>query len=414
MADRHDARLVELVADLGGDEVRFLFRDLVQKALQELIDAELTEAIGAGPHERTETRTNQRNGGRSRLLSTPAGDVELRIPKVREGAFFPSLLEPRRRVDRALWAVIMTAYVTGTSTRKVDDLVRALGVESGISKSTVSRICEQLDEEVAAFRDRTLDHAAFPYVFVDATYLNGRKDHRVVSRAVVVATGVAGDGRREVLDLDVGDTEDEVFWTQFLRRLRKRGLHGVVLVISDAHSGLTTSIRKTMAGVSWQRCRVHFMRNLLARVPRGHAEMVAATVRTIFAQPDPQVTRDQLRLVADMLRDRHPAVSDLPLDAEADVTAYAAFPQQHWKKIWSTNPLERLMREIKRRCDVVGIFPDDQSILRLVGSVLAEQHDEWQVSDRRYLGEESMALIGTIDQHDTNKEVNQHQLPATG
>jgi len=313
-----------------------------------------------------------------------------------------------------LWAVIMTAYVTGTSTRKVDDLVRALGVESGISKSTVSRICEQLDEEVAAFRDRALDHVAFPYVFVDATYLNGRKNHRVVSRAVVVATGVAADGRREVLDLDVGDTEDEVFWTQFLRRLRKRGLHGVVLVISDAHSGLTTSIRKTMAGVSWQRCRVHFMRNLLARVPRGHAEMVAATVRTIFAQPDPQATRDQLRLVADMLRDRHPAVSDLLLDAEADVTAYAAFPQSHWKKIWSTNPLERLMREIKRRADVVGIFPDDQSIIRLVGSVLAEQHDEWQVSDRRYLSEESMALIANIDQHAIGKEVNQHQLPAAG
>ena len=414
MAESHDARLVELVADLGGDEVRFLFRDLVQKALQELIDAELTEAIGAGPHERTETRTNQRNGRRSRVLSTPAGDVELRIPKVREGALFPSLLEPRRRVDRALWAVIMTAYVTGTSTRKVDDLVRALGVESGISKSTVSRICEQLDEEVAAFRDRTLDHVAFPYVFVDATYLNGRKNHRVVSRAVVVATGVAADGRREVLDLDVGDTEDEVFWTQFLRRLRKRGLHGVVLVISDAHSGLVTSIRTTMAGVSWQRCRVHFMRNLLARVPRGHAEMVAATVRTIFAQPDPQATRDQLRLVADMLRDRHPAVSDLLLDAEADVTAYAAFPQSHWKKIWSTNPLERLMREIKRRADVVGIFPDDQSIIRLVGSVLAKQHDEWQVSDRRYLSEESMALIANIDQHAIGKEVNQHQLPAAG
>ena len=414
MAESHDARLVELVTDLGGDEVRFLFRDLVQKALQELIDAELTEVIGAGPHERTETRTNQRNGARSRVLSTPAGDVELRIPKVREGAFFPSLLEPRRRVDRALWAVIMTAYVNGVSTRKVDDLVRALGVESGISKSTVSRICEQLDEEVAAFRDRALDHVGFRYVFVDATYLNGRKDHRVVSRAVVVATGVAADGNREVLDLDVGDTEDEVFWTQFLRRLRKRGLHGVVLVISDAHSGLTTSIRKTMAGVSWQRCRVHFMRNLLSRVPRDHAEMVAATVRTIFAQPDPASTRDQLRLVADMLRDRHPAVSDLLLDAEANVTAYAAFPQPHWKKIWSTNPLERLMREIKRRADVVGIFPDDQSIIRLVGSVLAEQHDEWQVSDRRYLSEESMAQIGTIGQHEISKEVNQHQLPAAG
>lgn len=254
MADSHDARLAELVTGLGGDEVRFLFRDLVQKALQELIDAELTEAIGARPHERTDTRTNQRNGGRTRVLSTPAGDVELRIPKVREGTFFPSLLEPRRRVDRALWAVIMTAYVTGTSTRKVDDLVKALGVESGISKSTVSRICEQLDEEVAAFRDRSLDHVEFPYVFVDATYLNGRKNHRVVSRAVVVATGVAADGNREVLDLDVGDTEDEVFWTQFLRRLRARGLSGVVLVISDAHTGLKNAIRKTMSGASWQRC----------------------------------------------------------------------------------------------------------------------------------------------------------------
>ncbi|HEX9864174.1 MAG TPA: IS256 family transposase [Acidimicrobiia bacterium] len=414
MAQSHDARLAELVAELGGEEVRFLFRDLVQRALQELIDAELTEAIGAGPHERTDTRTNQRNGGRSRVLSTPAGDVELRIPKVREGAFFPSLLEPRRRVDRALWAVIMTAYVTGTSTRKVDDLVRALGVESGISRSTVSRICEQLDTEVAAFRDRSLDHIEFPYVFVDATYLHGRRDHRVVSRAVVVATGVADDGNREVLDLDVGDSEDEVFWTTFLRRLRQRGLHGVVLVISDAHTGLKTAIRKTFSGAAWQRCRVHFMRNLLARVPKGHAEMVAATVRTIFAQPDPSSTRTQLRLVADMLRERHPVVSDLLLDAEADVTAYAGFPHAHWKKIWSTNPLERLMREIKRRADVVGIFPDDPSILRLVGSVLAEQHDEWQVSDRRYLSEESMALIHTTNQDQADKEVNQHQLPAAG
>ena len=223
--DSHDARLAELVTELGGDEVRFLFRDLVEKALQELIDAELTEAIGAEPHERTETRTNQRNGARPRVLSTPAGDVELRIPKVREGAFFPSLLEPRRRVDRALWAVIMTAYVTGTSTRKVDDLVRALGVSTRGSRSRPCRgSVNSSTTEVAAFRDRSLDHIEFPYVFVDATYLHGRKDHRVVSRAVVVATGVAADGNREVLDLDVGDTEDEVFWTSFLRRLRKRGL----------------------------------------------------------------------------------------------------------------------------------------------------------------------------------------------
>jgi putative transposase len=412
MAESHDARLAELVGELGGDDVRFLFRDLVQKAMQELIDAELSEAIGAKPHERTDTRTNQRNGARSRVLSTPAGDVELRIPKVREGAFFPSLLEPRRRVDRALWAVIMTAYVTGTSTRKVDDLVKALGVESGISKSQVSRICQQLDEEVAAFRERSLDHIEFPYVFVDATYLHGRNNHRVVSRAVVVATGVAADGNREVLDLDVGDTEDEIFWTQFLRRLRKRGLSGVVLVISDAHTGLKNAIRKTFSGTSWQRCRVHFMRNLLSRVPKGHAEMVAATVRTIFAQPDPASVRTQLRLVADSFADRYPAVTELLIEAEVDVTAYAAFPYPHWKKVWSTNPLERLMREIKRRADVVGIFPDDASILRLVGAVLAEQHDEWQVSDRRYLSEESMALIWTMNQDDASKEVN--QLPAAG
>jgi putative transposase len=411
MVDSNDGRLVELVTELGGDEVKFVFRDLVQTALQELIDAELSEAIGARPHERTENRTNRRNGGRSRMLSTPAGDVELRIPKVREGVFFPSLLEPRRRVDRALWAVIMTAYVTGTSTRKVDDLVRALGVESGISKSTVSRICEQLDVEVGAFRDRPLDHVEFPYVFLDATYLNGRKDHRIVSRAVVVATGIGSDGNREVLDLEVGDTEDEVFWTTFLRRLRSRGLTGVQLVVSDAHSGLRASIRKTMSGTSWQRCRVHFMRNLLSKVPKRHTEMVAATIRTIFAQPDPKATSDHLRLVADMLRNQHPDVSDLLLEAEPDVTAYSAFPRNHWKKIWSTNPLERLMREIKRRADVVGIFPDDASILRLVGSVLTEQHDEWQVTDRRYLSEESMAQI---EQNNQNHHRKENQLPAAG
>jgi transposase-like protein len=415
MAESHDARLLELVEEFGGDRVRGLFRELLQRALQELIDAELSEAIGAEPHQRTETRTNRRNGVRSRVLSTPAGDLELRIPKVRVGSFFPSLLEPRRRVDRALWAVIMTAYVTGTSTRKVDDLVRALGVDSGISKSTVSRICAQIDVEVEAFRNRSLEHIAFPYVWLDATYLKARKDHRIVSRAVVVATAVAQDGNREVLDLAVGDSEDEVFWTQFLRRLRERGLHGVRLVISDAHAGLKAAITKTLAGAAWQRCRVHLMRNLLATVSRGHAEMVAATVRTIFAQPDEASTRHQLRVVADMLRDRFPAAADLLDQAETDLCAYATFPRAHWRKLWSTNPLERLHREIKRRCDVVGIFPDDTSVIRLVGAVLAEQHDEWQVTDRRYLSEGSMAFIDATDQHDDPKEVNtsnQHQLPA--
>ena len=415
MAQVHDARLLELVEELGSDRVRDLFRELLQRALQELIDTELTEAIGAGPHQRTETRTNRRNGGRSRLLSTPTGDVELRIPKVRVGSFFPSLLEPRRRVDRALWAVIMTAYVTGTSTPKVDDLVRALGVDSGISRSTVSRICSEIDLEVEAFRGRRLDHTPFPYVWLDATYLKARSDHRIVSRAVVVATGVTAEGNREVLDLEVGDSEDEVFWTTFLRRLRDRGLGGVKLVVSDAHPGLKRAISRTLSGASWQRCRVHAMRNLLGRVPKGQAEMVAATVRTIFAQPDPAGARTQLRVVADLLRGKFPAAADLLDEAEADLCAYASFPRAHWRKLWSTNPLERLHREIKRRCNVVGIFPDDASVIRLVGAVLAEQHDEWQVAERRYLSEGSMAAIEPVDHDDQTKEVtasNQHQLPA--
>jgi len=415
MADVHDGRLLELVGELGGDRVRDLFRDLLERSLQELIDAELTGVVGAERYERTDTRTNQRNGGRPRMLSTPAGDVELQIPKVRVGSFFPSLLEPRRRVDRALWAVIATAYVTGTSTRKVDDLVRALGVDSGVSKSTVSRICGEIDTEVDAFRSRRLDHTTFPYLWLDATYLKARKDHRIVSRAVVVATAVAADGNREVLDVAVGDSEDEVFWAEFLRRLRQRGLSGVRLVVSDAHSGLKKAISRTLAGAAWQRCRVHLMRNLLARVPKAHAEMVAATVRTIFAQPDAPSTRRQLRAVADTLRASHPAVADLLEEAETDVCAYSSFPRAHWTKIWSTNPLERLHREIKRRCDVVGIFPDDGSVIRLVGAVLAEQHDEWQVGDRRYLSEGSMALIDRTDQTDPAKEVTahtQHALPA--
>ena len=237
--------------------------------MQDLIDAELTTAIGAAPHERTDSRVTQRNGARARLLSTPAGDIELRIPKLRVGSFFPSLLEPRRRVDRALWAVIMTAYVTGTSTRKVDDLVRALGCESRVSRSTVSRICAGIDEEVEAFRARRLDHIAMPYVYLDATYIKARHNHRIVSRAVVVATAVTTDGNREVLGVDVGDSEDEVFWTAFLRGLKDRGLGGVRLVISDAHAGLKASIARVFNGASWQRCKVHCMRNILGTVFEG-------------------------------------------------------------------------------------------------------------------------------------------------
>lgn len=410
MATDDDARLAEVLARLGDEGTRDLFRRLLERALQDLIDAELSAAIGARPHERTETRTNQRNGGRSRLLSTPAGDVELRIPKVRVGSFFPSLLEPRRRVDKALWAVIMAAYVAGTSTRKVDDLVKALGCDTGVSRSTVSRICQELDAEVEAFRTRSLAHVGFPYVYLDATYVKARVSHRIVARAVVVATGISADGNREVLGLAVGDSEDEVFWTAFLRSLKERGLGGVRLVISDAHAGLKASIARVFVGASWQRCKVHLMRNLLSKVPRASAEMVAATVRTIFAQPDATSTRTHLRAVVDALQARFPAAAEILEDAEDDVTAYASFPRAHHKKIASTNPLERVHLELKRRANVVGIFPDDDAVIRLVGAVIIEQHDDWQTAERRYLSEGSMA---SIDQPEEAITTGEHpQLPA--
>jgi putative transposase len=412
MAQHDDALpLSEMLAGETGEGIKDLLREVVRDALQGLIEEELTAAIGAARHERTESRTGQRNGGRDRLVSTPAGDIEVRIPKLRQGSFFPTLLEPRRRVDRALWAVIMTAYITGTSTRKVDDLVKALGCEAGVSKSTVSRICAEIDEHVAVLRERRLDHTTFPYVFLDATYVKARVNHQVVSRAVVIATGVTADGNREVLGVDVGDSEDELFWTTFLRSLKDRGLAGVRLVISDAHAGLKAAAARVLQGAAWQRCRVHLMRNLLATVPKGQGEMVAALVRTIFAQTDAEATRGQLREVVGHLEGRFPKAAALLAEAEHDVTAYAVFPRAHWRKIWSTNPLERVNKEIKRRTNVVGVFPNDDSVIRLVGAVLAEVHDDWQVADRRYLSEGSMALLTAppteeIDTTDTR------QLPA--
>jgi transposase-like protein len=287
----------------------------------------------------------------------------------------------------------MEAYLHGVSTRKVDDLVRALGADAGISKSEVSRICADLDVEVAAFRDRSLSGQPFRYVFLDATYCKARVHRRVVSQAVVVATGVAADGHREVLGFAVGDSEDGAFWTAFLRTLKARGLHGVQLVISDAHEGLKAAISAVLLGAAWQRCRVHFLRNLLAQVPKGSAEMVAAAVRTIFAQPDAVHVREQLDVIAGMLGRQFGKVETLLRDAAGDILAFADFPATHWKKIWSTNPLERLNKEIKRRTDVVGVFPNPDALLRLAGAVLVETHDEWQVSDRRYLSEGSMAQL---------------------
>ena len=328
MTHHDDARLDALLAQLGDGDTKDLFRLLLERGMQELIEsAELTATIGAELHERTDTRTNHR-----------------------------------------------------------------------------------IDDEVAVFRTRPLGHLAMPYVYLDATYIKARNNHRIVSRAVVVATAVTIDGNREVLGVDVGDSEDEVFWTAFLRSLRERGLAGVRLVISDAHCGLKASIARVFNGATWQRCKVHLARNILATVNHAHKDMVAATIRTIHAQPDSEATRAQLHVVVAMLEDRFPKAAEILAAAEGDVTAYAAFPRPHWRKISSTNPLERINKEIKRRSNVVGIFPDDASVIRLVGAVLLEQHDEWAVTERRYLSEESMTLIDQRLQEVTTTE--QPELPA--
>ena len=385
--------LLELLDALKAAGVDERIRLAAQTLYQALIDAEATAVIGARPWERSEDWVAVRNGTRPRVLTTTAGDLELRIPKLRTGTFFPSLLERRRRIDQALFAVVMEAYLHGVSTRKVDDLVKALGADTGISKSEVSRICADLDAEVGAFRDRSLVENAYPYVFLDATYCKARVNRRVVSQAIVVAVGVSADGRREVLGMDVGDSEDGAFWTAFLRSLRARGLNGVQLVISDAHTGLKAAIDAVLIGSSWQRCRVHFMRNVLAVVPKGSSEMVAAAIRTVFAQPDAARVSEQFDTIAVMLGRQLPKVQTMMLEAKDDLLAFSAFPQVHWRQLWSTNPLERTNKEIKRRTDVVGVFPNPAALLRLAGAVLIEQHDEWAAADRRYFSERSMALL---------------------
>jgi putative transposase len=376
-------------AQLEGD-VDFL-REGARVLAQALMELEVTEHVGAERHARTPERTGQRNGYRERQWDTRVGTLDLRVPRVRDGSYFPALLEPRRRAERALVAVVQEAYVHGVSTRRVDELVQALGLQ-GVSKSQVSVLCSELDREVERFRTRALTES-YSYVWLDATFVKVRQDGRVVSAAVVLATGVnATTGLREVLGLDVGPSEDGAFWLGFLRSLVARGLAGVQLVISDAHEGLTQAIGAVLHGACWQRCRVHFLRNALALVPKSAAQMVAATIRTVFAQPDARSAQEQWRRVADGFRPRYPRLADLLDAAEADVLAYLAFPQEHWRQIWSNNPLERLNREVKRRSDVVGIFPNPAAIVRLVGAVLAEQHDEWQVG-RRYFSAESLAKL---------------------
>jgi transposase-like protein len=387
-----------------------LLREMVRTFAERLMAAEVEVLCNAGYGEVTPERTNRRNGYRARPLDTRVGSIELAVPKLREGSYYPGwLFEPRRRAERALVAVVAECYVKGVSTRRVEGLVQTLGIES-LSKSQVSRMAKDLDAEVAAFRSRPLDAGPYTYVSLDALTQKVREAGRIVNVAVVVAVGVNAEGHREVLGLDVITTEDGAGWLAFLRGLVARGLAGTTLVISDAHPGLVDAVRSTLTGASWQRCRTHFMRNLQTRIPKSAQAMVATLVRTIFAQPDAESVWAQHTRVVEQLTERFPAAAEFLADAAGDVLAFTGFPKEHWRQVWSNNPQERLNKELRRRTDVVGIFPNRDAVIRLVGSVLAEQHDEWAVV-RRYMSSESLAKarLHIID-GDGDEEVTQHAL----
>jgi putative transposase len=391
------------------DDDNDLLREMVRTFAERLMAAEVDAICNAGYGEVTPERTNSRNGYRSRPLDTRVGSMDLAIPKLREGSYYPGwLLEPRRRAERALVAVVAECYVRGVSTRRVEGLVQTLGIE-GLSKSQVSRMAKELDAEVAAFRNRPLDGGPYTYVSMDAVTQKVREGGRIVNVAVVVAVGVNAEGHREVLGFDVITTEDGAGWLAFLRGLVARGLAGTTLVISDAHHGLVDAIRSTLTGATWQRCRTHFMRNLLTRVPKSAQAMVATLVRTIFAQPDAQSVWEQHARVVEQLHERFPAAAELLADAAPDVLAFTSFPKEHWKQIWSNNPQERLNKELRRRTDVVGIFPNRDAVIRLVGSVLAEQHDEWAVV-RRYMSAETLAKARLHIIDGDGEEITEHAL----
>jgi putative transposase len=378
--------LAELMEKAGDGD---FLRAVVEAVLQLLMEADVEGLIGASRHERSVERLNYRNGYRDRTLDTRLGSLQLRVPKLRQGSYFPPFLEPRKMTEKALVAVIQEAWIGGVSTRRVDDLVQAMGL-TGISKSQVSKLCKDIDERVHAFLGRPLE-GEWPYLWLDATYLKVREGGRIVSVAAIIAVAVNTDGRREIVGLGLGPSEAETFWSTFLKGLVRRGLKGVKLVVSDAHEGLKHAIAKVLRAM-WQRCRVHWMRNALAHLPKAQHTIVAAALRQAFLQADHDTARQTWRQVADQLRPRWPKLAVLMDESEPDVLAYLAFPVQHRTKLHSTNPLERLNKEVKRRADVVGIFPNEASITRLIGAVLLEQNDEWQLQ-HRYMQLEAMAEL---------------------
>jgi transposase-like protein len=381
-----------------------LLRAMVRDFAEALMGAEAEALCGAGYGERSPERVNRRNGYRERDWDTRVGSIELALPRLREGSYFPDwLLQPRRRAEQAFVSVIADAYLAGVSTRRVEKLVQQLGVER-MSKSQVSRLAKSLDGIVEDFRTRPLDGAPYPYVTFDALVVKCREGGRTVNVCVVHAVGVNRDGFRESLGLDVVTAEDGAAWLAFLRSLVARGLSGVRLVTSDAHPGLVDAIAATLPGAAWQRCRTHFMRNLLTRVPKSAQSFVATMVRTIFAQPDGATVHEQHRRIVDQLETRFPEAAALLEEAAADLLAFTTFPKEHWRQLWSNNPLERLNKEIRRRTDVVGIFPNRAAVVRLVGALLAEQNDEWAVATRRYMSADSIARALT-DPIDETEEV---------